>query len=168
MELCLAQFWSSLKQTTVSVELKFHSLLCSASGEVLGGFGAGSGCSDVLSLSSGVHGFTRLDVTSQLRKEDIAPSVSLDTYRKFIRPSADYLISPLESRDVLPDSKQVHQLALTYSFSIPNDDVKVVPRIPRMNEVLYESTFENFCLLVFNAHKQCLSYQVIYLAFFGL
>lgn len=86
--------------------------------------------------------------------------ICTDTLRRCIRPTADYKITPLKSRDVLPDTKQVHQLELTYEVKVAEGDSTITPQFPRMNEVLYESTFENFCCIVFDAQKRSLSYQV--------
>lgn len=77
MELCLAQFWSSLERSSVTIEIKFHGIFCTASEDALGGYGSSAGCSDELHISSGTNGFTRLDVSAMIRKEEISPSISL-------------------------------------------------------------------------------------------
>ncbi|KAJ3292192.1 tripeptidyl-peptidase II Tpp2 [Borealophlyctis nickersoniae] len=164
LEVCLAQFWSSPGTTSVSIELKFHGILCSVSGSTSGGLGASSGTGgDLVYLNSGNHGFARVDVATPLRKEEVAPTVSLDTLRRFIRPT-DSQMSPLKSRDVLPDSRQLHQLVLTYSVKITEAGagVNVTPRVPRFNEVLYDASVESFVLIVFDANKRSVSYQDIY------
>lgn len=77
MELCLAQFWSSLERSSVTVEIRFHGIFCTASEDALGVYGSSSGCSQDLSLNCGINGFTRIDVSAMIRKQEIAPSVSL-------------------------------------------------------------------------------------------
>ena len=77
MELCLAQFWSSLERSSVTIEIKFHGIFCTASDNALGNYGASAGCSDELLISSGINGFTRIDVSAMIRKQEITPSVSL-------------------------------------------------------------------------------------------
>ena len=77
MELCLAQFWSSLDRSTVTVELKFHGLFCTASDDVLGSYGSSSGCFEHLSLKSGINGFTRIDLSAMIRKQEVSPSLNL-------------------------------------------------------------------------------------------
>jgi tripeptidyl-peptidase-2 len=162
MEVCLAQFWSSLKSSNVTISIKFSGLSCSASGDVLGGFGNSGGFSDVLNVTSGSNGFTRVDVAAFLRKIEIVPSASLETLRKVIRPNADHFLGPLKSRDILSDSKQIHELQLTYSFKVSNDGTSVTCRFPRVNDVLYESCLDNFCLILYDGNKQVLAYQDIY------
>ncbi|KAJ3047136.1 tripeptidyl-peptidase II Tpp2 [Rhizophlyctis rosea] len=164
LEVCLAQFWSSPGKTNVSIELKFHGILCSVSGSTSGGLGASSGSGgDLVYLNSGNHGFARVDVSTPIRKEIVSPSVSLDTLRRFFRPT-DYQITPLKSRDVLPDSKQVHQLTLTYSVKLTDagSGTNVTPRFPKFNDVLYDAAVESFVLIVFDNNKRSLSYQDIY------
>ncbi|KAI8808438.1 Tripeptidyl peptidase II-domain-containing protein [Cladochytrium replicatum] len=164
MEVCIAQFWSTVDQTVVSIETKFHGILCGSStatgasaGVHAGGGGTASGH---LLLDAGSSGFSRVDVVSTLRKEEISPSVTLDTVRKTIRPSESN-IRPLGSRDVLPDTRQVQQLVLTYNIRTV-EGVSVTPRFPRFQDVLYESSVENFACIVFDAHKRMLSFQDVY------
>jgi tripeptidyl-peptidase-2 len=80
MEVCLAQFWSSLDRSNVTVELKFHGIFCTASGNALGGYGSSAGCFEELSITSGITGFTRIDVSAMIRKQEISPSVSLGEF----------------------------------------------------------------------------------------
>ncbi|KAJ3081524.1 tripeptidyl-peptidase II Tpp2, partial [Quaeritorhiza haematococci] len=170
MELCLAQFWSSLGTSTVHVELKFHALHCRISSSATGSPTAGtvSGGADHFFLNSGNAGFTRVDVSAPLRREEISPGVTLDTLRKVYRPT-DAQISPLKSRDVLPDSRQVNQIILTYQIKIGGTDgvgsgggTNVTFRFPRVNDVLYDSAFENFFLIVHDASKKVIACQDIY------
>ncbi|KAL5039454.1 hypothetical protein BDV3_002950 [Batrachochytrium dendrobatidis] len=161
IELCLAQFWSSLDPSTVSVELKFHGLLASASASTTGGNGLSSGSGgDLMYINPGSNGFARVDITAPVRNESISPSISLDTLRKSIRPT-DFTISPLKSRDVLPDTRQLHQLVLTYSTKI-NESGSITPRFPRMNNMLYDSSLENFGLFVFDSNKRTIAFRDIY------
>ncbi|KAI8803902.1 Tripeptidyl peptidase II-domain-containing protein [Cladochytrium replicatum] len=146
MEVCIAQFWSTVDPTVVSIETN--------DGVHGGGGGTTSGH---LFLDAGSSGFSRVDVVSTLRKEEISPSITLDTARKTIRPNQSS-IRPLGSRDVLPDTRQVQELVLTYNVRTV-EGVSVTPRFPRFQDVLYESCVENFACIVFDAHKRMLSFQ---------
>ncbi|KAJ3043557.1 tripeptidyl-peptidase II Tpp2 [Rhizophlyctis rosea] len=162
LEVCLAQFWSSLGKTNVSIELKFHGILAAVSVATSGGLGSSSGSGgDLVYLNSGNHGFSRVDLCAPVRKEVVSPSVSFDTLRRFIRPTESQ-ISPLKSRDVLPDSRQLHQLVLTYSVKLTDagSGTNVTPRFPKFNDVLYDAAVESFALIVFDSNKRSLSYQV--------
>lgn len=168
MELCLAQFWSSLERSSVTVEIRFHGIFCTASVDALGSYGSSAGGSQDLSISSGINGFTRIDASAMIRKQEIAPSVSLgtsyicdqvDTIRRVTMPSEASSIVALKIRDVHPDSRQSHALELTYSFKL-SADASVTPQFPRLKNVLYESSIDNFCTLLFDNFKKLLSYQV--------
>jgi tripeptidyl-peptidase-2 len=77
LELCLGQFWSSLDETVVSVEVKFHGVYCSVSSATNGDFGAGSspGGANLL-FNNGYNGFSRVDVSAPIRKESINPKLT--------------------------------------------------------------------------------------------
>jgi tripeptidyl-peptidase-2 len=182
MEVCLAQFWSSLGSSNVTFELKFHGIVCSVSGTATGSDLIAAGATgEGLFLNSSNNGFTRLDISATLRKEHISFSASLDTLRRFIRPSESQ-VKALNSRDVLPDSRQIHELVLSYSVKL-GDACSITCRFPRMNDVLYDSIFENFCVIgkvksvkcfitkshdiyvhfiVFDQNKKVLSFQDVY------
>ncbi|RKO93930.1 Tripeptidyl peptidase II-domain-containing protein, partial [Blyttiomyces helicus] len=68
--------------------------------------------------------------------------------RRFLRPT-DSQIAPLKSRDVLPDSRRLHELVLTYSVKIADAGagISVTPRSPRFNALIYDSIAEGFALI---------------------
>jgi tripeptidyl-peptidase-2 len=137
LELCLAQFWSSLGDTTVEVDLHFHGLLAN-----------GSAPSDTpILVSPGTDGVSRVDLMSVMQKEEISPSAVLDVFRRFVRPK-EWTMSPLKERDVLPDSRQIHELVLTYEFKLPGGiaEATITPRFPKINNVLYDAVFDNVFL----------------------
>lgn len=90
--------------------------MCSSGSSSGAGSVALGGVGEGLILNSGNNGFTRMDLSATLRKENVEVSASLNILRKFVRPS-DVLIQPLKGRDVLPDSKQIHGLVVYYFFS---------------------------------------------------
>lgn len=100
MELCLAQFESSLPEGTVEIEVSFHGLVPDAH----------------RLLHAGGLPSHRVEVESLLRREKLDPKVKLETRRAMIRPQ-DATIQPLSTeRDRLPDERQIHQLILTYEL----------------------------------------------------
>jgi tripeptidyl-peptidase-2 len=64
-----------------------------------------------------------------MRRQALSVSASLDTLRRFLRPS-DSVISPLKSRDVLPNGKQLMSLNLSYELNY-TESIKLTPRFPR-------------------------------------
>ncbi|KAJ3337523.1 tripeptidyl-peptidase II Tpp2 [Gonapodya sp. JEL0774] len=164
MEVCLAQFWSSLGASTVSVELEFHGIHITGSpaspgtsaGSVGGvGWGAGGGL-----FFNGGDGVGRMEAFAPLRKETFTPAVAFDILRRTLRPT-DSQITPLASRDVLPDGRQASALTLTYEFKI-SESTTVTPRLPIITDMLYENPFEGFLLLIFDSGKKAVCTQDIY------
>lgn len=62
---------------------------------------------------------------------------------------------PLTSRDVIPPSKQIYELNLTYTFHL-NKSTEVCPNSPLLSDVLYESEFESQLWMLFDSNKQFL------------
>ncbi|KAI8925896.1 Tripeptidyl peptidase II-domain-containing protein [Entophlyctis helioformis] len=167
IELCVAQMWSSLDPSTVSIEVRFHGIQAAFSSNTNGGFGATSGSGGSLQhINPGSYGFTRVDVSVPIRNETVQPSASFDTLRKTFRPT-EYAITPLQSRDVLPDGRQLHQIVLSYTFKLA-EGASVTPRIPRLQDVLYDSSLDNFSLFVFDANKRLVGVVDVYAKTFTL
>ena len=117
LELCLAQFWSSLGEAQVDAELTFHGVLPDSQRIVL----------------DGAELVTPLGLTSPLGPQRVAPKGSLDTLRQTLRPTS-FEIRPLDGRrDLLPESRQMFELVLEYGFKL-DEKSKVTPR-PALSEV---------------------------------
>ncbi len=100
LELCLAQYWSSLGEAEAEFTLQFHGLRPS---------------SEVVSLD-GNDLTDSVVVTAPLRDERVSPSGSFKTWRRSVRPSKAE-IRPLDPvRDRLDDEEQIHEMILTYNF----------------------------------------------------
>lgn len=76
MEICLAQFWSSLHDTDVDVEIKFSGVFINVSNKT-NGASLGGGGGEFSLLDTGNSGFSRLDISSTIRKQEVAPAVQL-------------------------------------------------------------------------------------------
>ncbi|GES95610.1 tripeptidyl-peptidase 2-like [Rhizophagus clarus] len=152
LEICLAQFWSSLGNHTVSLDFVFHGL------QIINNTNNG----DTIYVNGG-EAFTRIDVVAPVRREDeIHPSISLDVLRKPLRP-AEYSLKPLSpDRDVLPNSRRVYGLLLTYKFSTTEKNVTVTPKFPAFFDLLYDSYFEDFFAIVYDSNKKVVGYLDIY------
>jgi len=111
LELCLAQYWSSLGATDVECELSLHGLVPD---------------SDAIQLD-GSRLSHRVEVVAPLGKEPIAPSATLDAWRQVVLP-ADAVLRPADSvRDQLPDDRQIYELILRYPIQM-SESGKVTPR----------------------------------------
>src|SRR5688572_11947264 len=68
----------------------------------------------------------------------------LDVLRRHLRP-VEYSLKPLSpDRDVLPNSRRVYSLTLTYKFNTTEKNTNVSPKFPAFSNLLYDSYFEDF------------------------
>ncbi|CAG8454666.1 15829_t:CDS:10 [Acaulospora morrowiae] len=159
IEICLAQFWSSLGNHNVSLEFVFHGIQI-ANNTTNGG--------DTVYINGG-DSYTRLDIVAPVRREDeIYPSISFDTLRKTIRPTESSLKPLGLDRDVLPDSRRIYSLTLTYKFSTSEKNTSITPRFPAFFGLLYDSYFEDFFAIIYNTNKKVIGYLDIYAKTFKL
>jgi len=137
LELCLAQYWSSLGRSDVEVELSFHGIVPDREAIALDG-------SEVA---------TRLNVRTPLRRERVGPKGTLTTLRHAVRPKkAD--VHPLDGRrDLLPEERQVYELVLTYEFEMTKAD-DVTPRVAMMNCPEYEKSWQSQMYMIFDSAKR--------------
>ncbi|KAJ3099252.1 tripeptidyl-peptidase II Tpp2 [Phlyctochytrium planicorne] len=146
--------------TDVSVEIIFHGITLTSYNLATAGYGEGSS-GDLIFLNSGNAGLSRCEIAATLRREEIGASVSLDTLRKFIRPN-DSSVSPLKSRDVLPDGRTLNQLVVNYTVKVTEGVTSMKPYIPRTRGVLYDSSFDNFTIQIFDGKKALKATHDIY------
>jgi tripeptidyl-peptidase-2 len=137
LEVCLAQFWSSLGECECEVELTFHGIIADPSGLSVDG-------SEIA---------TRLNLATPLRKERVAPSASLDTLRRPIRPSKADIRPLVGERDRLPEERQIHELVLTYEFKL-DSDTSVTPRVALANIKEYQEAWQSSLYLIFDSSKR--------------
>eukprot|EP00053_Salpingoeca_punica_P021126 m.212682 g.212682 ORF g.212682 m.212682 type:complete len:1376 (-) comp21170_c0_seq1:295-4422(-) len=139
VEICLAQWWSSIGQSSVSLEVEFHSLPI-----------------ETVHIN-GYEGVERLDVAAPLRAITLQPSGSLTAYRSVVRPVAGAAVKPLVTpRDLLPDNRRIHEIILTYNFT-QKEKGEVKPIVPVLSSVLYESEYESQLWQLFDANKRLIS-----------
>ncbi len=139
LELCLAQYWSSLGDSEIEILLTFHAIRPNNESTFLDG-------ADLM---------TRLDVTAPLRDEHFAPKAQLKTLRRSVRPSK-HLITPLKgARDLLPESRRIHQLILTYEFTL-SAAAKATPRFPLSQQDEFWNSFESNIWMMFDSAKRLL------------
>ncbi|MCH7725669.1 MAG: S8 family serine peptidase, partial [Planctomycetes bacterium] len=140
LEVCLAQFWSSLGESEFDVELKFHGLLPSESPLLLDGS----------QLSS------RVDVKAPHQKERLAPAAKLTTLRHAIRPSDSSIRALSADRDGLPDERQIQEMLLTYNFELDAAS-EVTPRITLDHHDGSWRAWESHLWQVFDENKKLLA-----------
>ena len=137
LELCLAQFWSSLGPTELEVELTFHGLVPDR---------------EQLTLEGGEL-TTRMYVAAPVGRERIGPKGSLETLRQMLRPAKADLRPLGGQRDLLPEGRQIHELVLTYDFKL-EEEGKVTPHVALMDIEEYDESWESMNWMLFDAAKR--------------
>ncbi len=142
LEVCLAQFWSSLGETSCDVSVTFHGVLPDRT---------------ELALHA-AEVATRVLVTAPLRRERLAPAGTLDTLRRTVRPrQAD--LRPLDGvRDRLPEQRQIYELVLTYDVKL-DEDAKVTPRVAMTEINELEDSWQSQIVMIFDAGRRLISTQ---------
>lgn len=137
LELCTARWWASLGECAIKRSVTFHGVTPSEK-----------------SITLQTSKVCRVDVKPALREEDILPTVSLKTHAQLVRPS-EHKISPLGSRDVLPNGRQIYALTLTYNFH-QSKAGEVSPNVTYLSDLLYESEYESQLWMIFDSNKRML------------
>ena len=161
MEVCLAQFWSSLDETNIDVSFEFNSILASTASTVQPLYGIGSSPGGELLVNADMAGMTRIDISTPLSSQKLTPKLTFTTLNTSYR-STEQTLTSLLSRDIQPDSRQVHELILKYSIKIPADITTTTIKIPRFNDQVYDSHLDNFALMVFDKNKSLINFQDCY------
>ena len=163
LELCLAQYWSSLGATELALELSFVGFHASTEEIALPSDG---GAIDVSARAVGEF-------------ETCQPSAKLTTLKRVLHP-IDATTSVLSAErdgfrrhpekrdddsDTAPgaghvrgpwESLRTRQLVLSYSWKQPRKG-SVTFRIPRLHNLLYESPVDSCRIFVFDTHNQLVS-----------
>ncbi|KAG5518089.1 hypothetical protein PMAC_003275 [Pneumocystis sp. 'macacae'] len=144
MEVCFANFWSSVSSGEIDVELEFHGLKLS------------SNRINLLSLGNS-YSIKHLEAINTLAPEIFNPSLKLNSLKRSFHPSSSF-IRPLGERDTLPDSKTLFEMILTYSVKV-SEDTDVTFLLP-LSGSLYDSSF-CFLSALYNKNKRLLQFGEI-------
>jgi tripeptidyl-peptidase II len=141
VEIDVGRFWSTIGDTTVSVEVEFRGV---------------RPVPNEICLSAG-HGGTLVRLSSDLGDEPVSPSAKLNKWRTPLRPSSATGVVPvLSERDAYPlRQTRMHELILQYEFS-QEEKGSFTPIVPSLQGVLYESAFESQLMLAFDGEKKYL------------
>lgn len=156
LEVTLAQFWSSLGDSALDVELTFHGVQLSSNG------GGGALASSI--ALDGSSGAKKLMVRALFSREKVKPTAKLTKVRLSLRPNGDTVeLSPLNTpRDQLPRNQTIHRLILTYKLTVSEGGSKWAFRLPPLNRYVYDAVVEAQMVMVFDSNKQLLGVGDIY------
>ncbi|XP_014239284.1 tripeptidyl-peptidase 2 isoform X2 [Cimex lectularius] len=136
MELVLSKYWSEQYENTINYSIQF--------------FGCPLESNEVTMHHS--HAIHQLEILGGLQVEEISPAISLKFNVITLKP-ADAKITPGSVRDVIPPSRHIYQLMLTYNFHLPKQ-TEVMPNCALVSQYLYESEFESQLWMLFDSNKQ--------------
>ena len=137
LEVCLAQYWSSLGSSELEYELTFHGILPD---------------DNSLTLSA-AQPAVNVNLAASLHRQRIAPAAKLTTHRTTLSPTSAVIKPLAPSRDVLPNGRHLYVLELTYNFSQAKSGT-VTPHFPLNDDLLYDSSFGTQLWSIFDAGKR--------------
>ena len=137
LEVCLAQYWSSLGQSSVNCSVRFHGIVPDQR---------------EVTLTAG-QGGTRVNLQNRLVAEELAPQASLTTHRTMLAPSSSSIKTLDPQRDHLTEDRIIRQLVVDYTFEQPRAGT-VTPRFPELDNQLYDSPFGTQLWMVFDSNKK--------------
>ncbi|CAO3640999.1 unnamed protein product [Mucor hiemalis] len=150
LEVCLAQFWSGLGNHSIDLSLNFHGV------QISGNLANGQ---STLHLEPQV---TRLDISSQIRREDyLNLKVSFNKLRKYFRPSVSEITPMHVDRDLLPSTRLLYQLILSYNVKI-DAPTTITARFPTVMNQLYEHFLAGVFGIIYDANKKVVGYLDVF------
>jgi len=137
LELCLAQYWSSLGASELEYEIAFHGLAPDR---------------NVIQVAAGEPG-AEIEVAAFGSAEKLDVSARLTKRRTALLPDEADLRPLTPGRDKLPDEQTSYRLLLTYRFE-QAETGKVTPRFPEIDGLLYDSPFGTQMWMIFDGGKR--------------
>ena len=110
---------------------------------------------NLLSLSAS-RPVDSLSIMATSADTTLQPSAYLTHWQRDVTPSESELRPLTIARDALPNGEVVHELILTYNFTLTADS-RVTPTLPSLNHRLYESDIQSQLWMLFDANKQRLA-----------
>ncbi|XP_018353839.1 PREDICTED: tripeptidyl-peptidase 2 isoform X2 [Trachymyrmex septentrionalis] len=139
LEVVIAKYWANLGDMFIDYSIEFHGI------HMINGN---------LTMLSG-DGINRLELRSSLRNEEVVPNISLKTSVQVLKPN-ESKIAPLRARDIIPPSRQIYELQLTYTFHSAKS-TEVTPNAALLSDLLYESEYESQMWMIYDSNKQLIS-----------
>ncbi|CAH0562147.1 unnamed protein product [Brassicogethes aeneus] len=137
LEVVIAKYWASLGDNYLDYSISFYGVKPNQNSYTM----------------LGADGIYNLFVKT-LQSEEILMSALLKNSVQIVRAS-DSKISPLTERDIIPPSRQVYELILTYNFTLVKQ-CEVSPNFAPLSDTLYESEFESQFWQLYDTNKQLL------------
>lgn len=136
VEICITKRWSSVGSMKLDYKINFRGILPSL----------------ISPTMHAAEGILSMELKTLHNEEIIVPSIVLSHSIMVVRPN-DAKISALTSRDVIPPTRQIYDLLLTYTFSLTKT-TDVIPNLAPLSDTLYESMFESQLWMLYDSNKQ--------------
>jgi len=148
VEVCVAQYWSSMGSGPVNIDVNFFGVAVSPERLVLGPSNAG---------------VAKVSLRGDLAPVVVSPTGKLKSWCKSIRPDASATtIAPLpmlQRNSILgtypPESRPTFALTLTYKFK-QLEEGKVKVQLPLVDQLLYESPVDSRMCMMYDSNKKLL------------
>lgn len=137
LELCLAQFWSSLGPSRLQASLEFFGITLPNE------------------LSLDAHKIAhRVEVSSYLRTMEIDIKCELTKFEKTLLPSSAEIKVHNDDRNKTLNGASTFEAIVEYKFTLDTTIDKFYPIVPVLSSILYESEFESQQVRLYDSHKQ--------------
>ncbi len=137
LEVCIAQYWSSLGETELEWTLNFHGILPST---------------NQLTLSS-MAPVAKVDVSTWLQAENFSPRLEFSTRQTVLTPKSAAIKLFSSARDQLPNEQALYELLLTYEFT-QNKSESATFRCPWNDALLYDSPYGSQLAMLYDQGKR--------------
>eukprot|EP00943_MAST-04B_sp_MAST-4B-sp1_P009305 g9305.t1 len=138
LEVCIAQYWSSLGDSSLNVDIQFRGV---------------SPSEKTITFSNGEN-IVRVDLKSYLGQAAVCPTGKLSKWHESIRPTAKGVINAGSiDRDLMPAGRLIYNLNLNYTFNQEKSG-KVIIRAPPLNNLLYEAGFGSQLYTIYDSNNR--------------
>lgn len=135
MELAISQYWSSLGDCDLHYELTFHGVTPDQR---------------EVRLQPGDQA-VRVEVSTPLQYEKLAPSAKLTKVRRLVKPSSAKITQLAEDRDGFDEDRRFHLLELSYPIEQKSVG-SVTPSFAKTGDLLYDSEYGGHVWAIFEKH----------------
>jgi tripeptidyl-peptidase-2 len=132
MEMAIAQYWSSLGNCDLHYELTFHGVTPDQR---------------EVRLQPGDQA-VRVEVSTPLQYEKLAPSAKLTKVRRLVKPSSAKITQLAEDRDGFDEDRRFHLLELVYPIEQKSSG-SVTPNFAKTGDLLYDSEYGGHVWAIF-------------------
>ena len=138
LEICIAQYWSSLGDSSLNVDIQFRGV---------------SPNEKTITFANGEN-ILRVDLKSHLGQSAVRPVGKLTKWHETIRPISKGVITAGSiDRDLMPGDRLIYDLNIKYTFQ-QGKSGKIVLKAPALNDLLYEAYFGSQLYTIYDSNNR--------------